>query len=178
MLVCVCRFLSFSIKSSGDLAPSGTPGWGLGGRASTAATRREGLGARDVPRRLGHVEALAGVLAGVLVVHGPGGLLVLLHPLPVGHVLDVLLLHDLEVVDAVLHVVVISGHHDQRHVRVPVTRQTNVDLEKEVSKRNFTKVSNSPISVSHTIFKWQWQCSMHRVFMYYLHYCESANKCF
>ena len=133
MLVCVCRFLSFSITSSGDLAPSGTPGWGLGGGAAAAAKRGEGLGARDVPRRLGHVEALAGVLAGVLVVHGPGGLLVLLHPLPVGHVLDVLLLHDLEVVDAVLHVVVISGHHDQRHVRVPVTRQTNVDLEIESS---------------------------------------------
>ena len=159
MLVCVCRFLSFSITSSGDLAPSGTPGWGLGGGAAAAAKRGEGLGARDVPRRLGHVEALAGVLAGVLVVHGPGGLLVLLHPLPVGHVLDVLLLHDLEVVDAVLHVVVISGHHDQRHVRVPVTRQTNVDLEVEVSKRNFTKqkfpqyLKNSPISVGRTMFK-------------------------
>jgi len=111
------------------LASGRTPGRRFGGHSRPSTQRGEGLGAADVPWSLGHIETLLTVLTGLLVVQGSVGLLVLLHPLFVSNVLDVLLLQDLQMIDAILDVVVIPRDDNETGVVISTAGETDVDLE-------------------------------------------------
>ena len=105
-----------------------TPGWRFGGHSCPSTQRGEGLGAADVPWSLGHVETLLTVLTGLLVVQGSVGLLVLLHPFLVSNVLDVLLLQELQMIDAILNAVVIAGDDHKTGVIISRARETDIHL--------------------------------------------------
>merc|ERR1719414_158864 len=111
------------------LTPGGSPCRRFGGATGTSTKRRECLLRRHVPRSLGHIESIALILAVVLVVQRPGWFLVLLHPLLIGHVLDVLLLHDSEMVNTVLDIVIIARDNNQAGIYITLSRKTNVHFK-------------------------------------------------
>ena len=73
----------------------GSPSHAAGAATGAAAQRWERLGRAHVPRGLGHLELL-GMLVGVLLLDVSGRLLVLVHPLAVGKVLQVVLFNVLK----------------------------------------------------------------------------------
>merc|ERR1712001_517820 len=103
--------------------------WGRGGPASSSTSKRwEGLSTGNVPRCLGHHEAIL-LLVGILVLDLPGGLQVISLPILLSSLLDEVLLHDLQVVNALFACFLIPRNHHKGRVFISSSGESDVHLE-------------------------------------------------
>merc|ERR1719447_659761 len=102
-------FLIFVCSSALATSILWTPGCGGRGGSTSSSTSEgwESFRAGNIPRCLGHHEAVL-LLVRLLVLHLPSGLHVVPLPVLLGSLLDEVILHDLQVIDAVLAGVLVA----------------------------------------------------------------------